>query len=432
MNRAPTIPRRPGRAARLACAAGCLSAAAALAAAAPADRAVAAAAARTNARPGAAAAWVDLAAAFGRKARESGDPAYWRRAGAALDRATAVRPGDYAALRMRAVVLGGLHEFAAALAAAERAARVAPADPWNDATIFDAAIELGDYARAGAAAARLAARRPGLAAYARVGLLRGLHGDHAGALAVLELAVRAGTREDPESLAWALVHLGDERFAGGDRDGAAAAYARARALLPGYAPAAGGLARVEAAAGRLAPAIALYGEALASAPSPDVAGALGDLHAERGDAAAADDAYALADRLARLADAAGVSYGRPLVLFWADHGRPADALRLAEREARARDDVHTADALAWALHRAGRPRAAARAAHRALRLGTRDALLDYHAGAIAAALGRTRRAARHFRRALATNPWFDRRLAADARARLSARAAGAPRAGGRS
>jgi tetratricopeptide (TPR) repeat protein len=414
------------------CAAGFPSSGTALAAASPADRAVTAAVVQTEARPGAGAGWVTLAGAFVGKARESGDPAYYRRAEAALDQAVALRPDDYAALRMRALVLGGLHEFGPALAVAERARAAAPDDAWNDATIFDAAVELGDYPRAEAAAERLAARRPGLAVYARVGLLRGLHGDHAGALAVLTLAVRAGTPDDPESLAWALVHLGHESFAGGDTDGAAAAYARARAVLPGYAPAAAGLARVRAAEGRLASAIALYEEALAAQPAPDLAGALGDLHAERGDAGAAGDAWALVDRLARLADAAGVSHGRPLVLFWADHGRPADALRVAEREARVRDDVHTADALAWALYRAGRLRPAARAAHRALRLGTRDAVLDYHAGVIAAALGRPRAAARHLRRALATNPRFDRRFAADARARLGAPADGGPPAGERS
>jgi tetratricopeptide (TPR) repeat protein len=414
------------------CAAGLLPSGIALAAVSPADRAVSAAVARTAARPDAAAGWMTLAGAFVGKARESGDPAYYRRAEAALDRAAALGPDGYAALRMRAAVLGGLHEFAPALAIAERARAAAPDDAWNDATIFDAAVELGDYPRAEAVAERLAARRPGLAAYARVGLLRGLYGDHAGALAVLTLAVRAATADDPESLAWALVHLGHESFAGGDTDGAAAAYERARTVLPAYMPAAAGLARVRAAEGRLAVAIALYEEALAAQPAPDLAGALGDLHAERGDFAAADDAWTLVDRLARLADAAGVSHGRPLALFWADHGRPADALRVAEREAAVRDDVHTADALAWALYRNGRLHAAARAAHRALRLGTRDAVLDYHAGVIAEALGRPRAAARHLRRALATNPRFDRRFAADARARLGALAAGGAPEGERS
>jgi tetratricopeptide (TPR) repeat protein len=98
----------------------------------------------------------------------------------------------------------------------------------------------------------------------------------------------------------------------------------------------------------------------------------------------------------------------------------ATARRLARLEADTRDDVYTDDALAWALYRNGRFRAAARAAHRALRLGTPDALLLYHAGLIAASLDRPDRAARDLRRALALNPWFDLRQAPRARAALAA------------
>ena len=43
------------------------------------------------------------------------------------------------------------------------------------------------------------------------------------------------------------------------------------------------------------------------------------------------------------------------------HVGAADAVRIAREEAQTRDDVFTADALAWALFKADRPRAAARA-----------------------------------------------------------------------
>ena len=50
--------------------------------------------------------------------------------------------------------------------------------------------------------------------------------------------------------------------------------------------------------------------------------------------------------------------------------------------------VRAADALAWALHRLGRDDEAKRSSDEALRLGSRDPLLRYHAGAIAAAARR--------------------------------------------
>jgi len=59
------------------------------------------------------------------------------------------------------------------------------------------------------------------------------------------------------------------------------------------------------------------------------------------------------------------------------------------------------DALGWALNRAGRPRAGLRWAHRALRLGSLDAGLRYHAGMTALAAGRRSEGRRNLRLALA-------------------------------
>src|SRR5213592_1984397 len=138
--------------------------------------------------------YVALASAFMRKSRESGDPGYYARANAAVERALALDPNDYGALRTAPWVLLGLHDFRGALAAAERARAVEPEDWWNYGTLADACGELGDYARA---------------------------------LELLRLAVAAGSARDPEGRAWALVHLGHEYFAVGDLAAAGRAYARA-------------------------------------------------------------------------------------------------------------------------------------------------------------------------------------------------------------
>jgi len=190
---------------------------------------------------------------------------------------------------------------------------------------------------------------------------------------------------------------------------------------------------VRAAEGRLAAAADLYRRAVARVPQPDLVAALGDVHDAAGHADEAERQYALVEYMGKVAAAAGTTYGRQLALFYADHDRrPEEALRLARLEAAGRGDIYTDDTLAWACYRNGRFAEAARAAHRALRLGTEDAMLHYHAGSIAAALGRNRIAARHLRRALALNPHFDLRQAPRARAALAAleRPALAARAGG--
>jgi tetratricopeptide (TPR) repeat protein len=413
---------RPGRALALALAG--LLPVPALAAPSPADRAIAAAARRVQNGRALPDAYVELAAALMKKSRESADPADYRRAAAALDRAVALDPQHYGALRVRAWVLLGQHDFRGARAAAEQALAREPRDWWNYATLADALSELGEYDRATTAVERLMELRPGIAAYTRAAFVRALTGDRAGAIAILERAA-AGSTGDAEGLAWTLVHLGHERFAGGELGAAALVYARALAALPEYHLALGGLARVRAAEGRFGEAIALYRRAVALVPAPDLVAALGDVHAAAGDADEAEEQYALVEQMGRLAAAAGSTHGRQLALFYADHDRQLpEALRLARQEAAMRGDIYSDDALAWALYRNGRFAEAARAAHRALRLGTPDAALHYHAGMIAAALGRPRRGAAHLRRALALNSHFDLLQAPTARDTLAALEAG--------
>ncbi len=385
----------------------------ALAAAAPtaADRAITTAERRVE-RSASAEALVELAAAFMRKAREVGDPSYYDRAAAALARALVVEPGHYGALRARAWVLLGKHEFASALRAARSARRAQPDDWWNYGNLADACTELGYYRGAMRATMRMMALRPGLPAYARVAALRALSGDRRGAIDALELALGASDPADPEQRAWLLTYLGHEHWALGELGRAAIGYEDALAAFPDYHLALPGLARVRAAEGRTAEAIALYERALSVAPTPSVAGALGDAEAAAGNSARARASYDFAVYMGRVATARGKTLGRELALFLADHDRDLDeAFRLAAADARARDDVYTDDALAWVLFKLGRVPRAKRAMARALRLGTEEATFHYHAAMIAAALAKPGAAERHMRAARALNPHFDGRQA---------------------
>jgi Flp pilus assembly protein TadD len=107
-------------------------------------------------------------------------------------------------------------------------------------------------------------------------------------------------------------------------------------------------------------------------------------------------------------------------VFEADHGDPAAARALAEGAYATRKTVRTADALAWADHRAGRYDEAVRLSAEALRLGSRDPLFLYHAGMIALATGDKATARRQLTDALAIDPGFSPTGAAAARAALAA------------
>ena len=113
---------------------------------------------------------------------------------------------------------------------------------------------------------------------------------------------------------------------------------------------------------------------------------LGELYEATGRPGLAAQQYAVATASARLAAANGVATDLETALFQADHGSPAVALTAARAEWDRRHSIHTADALGWALHASGQDRAALRYARQANRLGTRDARLLFHLGAIEAAL----------------------------------------------
>jgi len=62
--------------------------------------------------------------------------------------------------------------------------------------------------------------------------------------------------------------------------------------------------------------------------------------------------------------------------------------------------------LAWALYKNGKLTEAANASEKAMRFGTRDSLLLFHAGMIAEGLGKREKALSELKEALEINPHF--------------------------
>ena len=201
----------------------------------------------------------------------------------------------------------------------------------------------------------------------------------------------------------------------GDPEAAADAYGKALALVPGHAPSLAGEGRLAVGAGDLDGAIALFQRAADILPLPEYVIALADAQAAAGRPAEASRNIKLARAEIQLFQASGVIVDVELALFEADHGDPAAALELAKAGYAATPTVRAADALAWALHRLGRDEEAKARSDEALRLGSRDPLLRYHAGAIAAALGDVEGARRDLGLALETDPGFSATGAAEAR-----------------
>lgn len=392
---------------------------------APSERRMETLMARLQKNPADAPGLAELAAAYMDRARATADISWYARAEAACARSLEAAPGNYEALRLRAWILAGEHRFVEAEGAARRAIARRPRDPWNYGTLGDALIEMGDYDGATDAFQKMVDLRPDTASYARGAYLRELLGDTDGAMALMGRAASSADPFDPEKGAWCLAQLASLKFSRGDLQGAAFDYERARVLSPeSYLPLAG-LARVRAALGRLEEAADLYARALAAAPFPAIAAEYGDLLARLGRNAEARRQYDLVEAIGRIQKGATGLFDRQVAMFRADHDLdPEGALDATERELVTRKDIYGYDAVAWCALKAGRIGRARGAMALALRLGTRDAVLHYHAGMIALAAGSRAEAALELRRALRINPHFD--LAGAEKARGTLRALCAP------
>jgi tetratricopeptide (TPR) repeat protein len=345
-----------------------------------------------------------LASASLQRARETGDLAWQARAETLLRRALARDPRDAGAVIELGTLAASRHDFRRALALARRARALAPGSPAHLPVLVDALVELGRLGAAERALQRFADVRPGLPAYARVSYLRELRGDLRGAARAMELAIAAGAAA-PENVAAVQVLHGDLEAALGRPGRAARDFAEALAAVPGFPPALAARARLAAARGDLRGAIRTMRAVVERLPLPEHAIALGELQLAAGHRAAARRTFALVAAERRLLAGGGVDTDAEIAVFEADHGSPRRGVALARKAWAAAPGIRAADALGWALTRAGRPRAGLAWAQRALRLGSRDPLLRFHAGM--AARGSERR--RHLRIALdhglAGHPW---------------------------
>jgi tetratricopeptide (TPR) repeat protein len=364
-----------------------------------------------------------LGDAYVQKGRETGDATYFTLAEQALRRSLAIAPRSSGAMRHLAYVLYVRHAFAEAAAEAERATALDPTDSHAFGVLGDTQLEVGQYAEAERAYQRMVELAEDLYALSRRSGLKSLRGDVEGALRDLERAIDDGKAagRPAESVAWAQWQLATEHWNGGRLEAAEAGFQAALETYPRYHRALAGLGLVRAAQGRTVEAVQLYRQAIGIVPQPDYAATLGDLLAKTGQHDEARRQYELVDYIGRLSALNQMLYNRELASFYLDHDIKLDeALALARRELEVRRDIHAHDLLAWALYKNGQPDAARVAMAEALRLGTRDARLFYHAGMIERALGDVDAARQQLRRALETNPYFHPLHADEARRTLRA------------
>jgi tetratricopeptide (TPR) repeat protein len=355
---------------------------------------------------------VAVAQGFVQKARETGDPTYYTKVAGLLPK----HSKDPQVL----ITLGSLelarHQFRQARELGQQAVAVAPSTEAAYGVLIDADNELGRYDDALAATQKMLDLRPNLSSLSRASYARELRGDVPGAIELMTQAVTAGGGAGGENVAYVQTLLGNLLLQTGDVDGATRSYAGALVSFPGFAAARAGQARVLVAQGRYGEAADLLAEVVKVQPLAEYAIAQGDALTAAGRKSEAASAYALVDVIGRLYAANGVNVDLELALFAADHSPGSAAVKRARQALADRPSILGHDVLAWNLFRAGKAAEAAEAAKEsalALRLGSRDPLLRYHAAAIAFARGDRTKAIEHLRVVLEGNPHFSAWLAPD-------------------
>jgi tetratricopeptide (TPR) repeat protein len=220
--------------------------------------------------------------------------------------------------------------------------------------------------------------RPDSQALVRIAHVRFLRGDLDGALLAARDATRAVSARDAETSAWMSTRLALYEFQSGHADTAQAACAAALKVHTDYPPALLLQGRMLLAATNGAQAIEPIRNAARLNPLPEYQWALSEALRATGQLEMAARTEAYLQRTGPAEDP------RTFSLFLATrHLSPALALELAERELGQRADVHTHDALAWALAANERWDDAAAQIAMALAEGTVDARFLLHATAIA-------------------------------------------------
>jgi len=362
--------------------------------------------------------YTSLAVAYIRLARETGNNEYNTAAEAAIEKALGIDKNNVPARKLQVSLLLTGHEFGEALVLARELQAELPNDPFVWGLLTDANAELGNYAEAVTAAQKMVDLRPDAVSYNRVGYIRSLHGDSKGAIEAFTMAARMTGPGDREARSWSVVQVANEHWRNGRYDDAVKVYDEALQNFPDYYLALEGKGRAVASKGDFAAAADLLKRAQAKHLNLDAVFLLGDVYTRLGDMENARLQYELAQSDEQRLGAAYDPHR--VALFWADRGINLDeAVRIAEEDYTKQKDIYASDTLAWCLYKAGRLDEAKRYAAEAMRIGTPDAKIFFHAGMIAKARGERQDALRLLERAIKLNPQFDPLLADEARSALN-------------
>ncbi|WP_375468861.1 tetratricopeptide repeat protein [uncultured Nostoc sp.] len=360
-----------------------------------------------------------LADQYLRRFREMADVEDVLRAEQAARRSLALQPRhNQVSSMLLASALLSQHQFRSALDVLNNAQNPSVDNPNIVSLLASIQMELGDYEAADQLLQNLAQKESNSGQNAVVARYLELTGNLASARQLLDKAMQemdSFYTMSAETRAWFHVRTGDLAFAAGDFALSEQRYWEALDLFPRHIAAFTGLARLLAAQHRWQDALNAANQGIELMPQVETLSYKADAQLALLDQKGAAETEDLIGVVAYLSKVKGI-YDRALAVYYTEHGiHLTEALEIARSEVAVRDDVYAEDTLAWAAAANGQWQEAQRAAQRATRLGTEDALLQFHAGMIAFHLGNREEAVKRLTQAVSLNPQFHHKYADQAR-----------------
>ena len=355
--------------------------------------------------------YLKLGEAYIQKGREIGNIIPYNLAQNAIEKSLELYPDSYAGYIYMAQISSYKHDFEKAIDHAKKALELRPDKAIAYGVLGDAYLELGLYKEALKAYGSMHYLEPGFSSYSRIAQLRFLWGDTANAIEAMDKAIEFGSKNNlvKENLAWAKVILGSLYFKQGKLDLAEDSYKEALEIYKNYYLALEHLAELNSATGNYKEAINLYEKAIELNPKSHFYIELGNIHKQLRQTNISNQYYHKAEQSYQDVVSSGIKgHSRELVLYYLENNKKLDmALNLAEQDSRENDDIYADDTLAWAYYKLGDLDKAEFYIKKSIRLGTKDAVLYYHAGMIYFELNKLEEAKSYFQTAIQINPNFD-------------------------
>lgn len=351
---------------------------------------------------------IKLAAAYILKANETCKPELYSTAEEVLNKAIKIEPDNFLPYAMLGSIYNSKNHFKKGLEFSRKSLELNPYSKYSNGILSDAQIGLGMYEEAELTVNKMKDTKPDIDTYSRISSINELNGESQNAVDAMRIAIASGSPV-AEKTARCRVQLGNLFYDKGDIETAGQIFGFVMKDFPEYVHGYGAMGAIKMHNKDYQGAIDLYKKALEKNILPGFLISLGDAYALSGNKELAEEQYQNARSVLVSYKQKGVDTDIEMAMFNADQD-----IELTQSKETIENvlnngskSIQVYDALAWLNYKLGNYDEAQKNIELALRLGTRDPLMYYHAGKIYEKSGKTDRSEEYLDFALKINPFYE-------------------------